>query len=78
MGWNQGWISALLIAALAPQAASAGGPATAARSTEPLPTDRLIIKYRDGSSATTHGAEQHASRAGHRMALLRIGVGDTR
>ena len=70
--------TALLIAALAPQAASAGGLATSTRSTEPLPTDRLIIKYRDGSSATTRSAEEHAARAGHRMALLRVGVGDTR
>jgi len=84
-------LTALTLACL-PLTASAGGPAATAATpaaTSPVPTDRLIIKYRNGTAgastaATTadrtllhRSAQDVAARLGLRLQLQRLGAFDT-
>ena len=83
--------SALAVVLLAGQAANAGGAVAAGAGfggDEPVPTDRLIIKYRAAQAgvAATAGAsdrallhrpaQEAAARTGQRLQLLRIGALD--
>src|SRR5258706_5741285 len=86
-------LGALALAAIGPQAAFAGGSATAAitpsAAGESAPTDRLIIKYRAGMAGTSaaataaerlalhRSAQDVALRHGVQMKLLRVGAFDT-
>jgi serine protease len=65
----------------------AGGPLSAGDADEPLPTDRLIIKYRTSPAAAASStasdrallhrpAQDAAARRGLRMQLLRVGAMD--
>lgn len=69
----------LVGAMLGPQAAVAGGPGATAAVAQAAPTDRLIVKYRDGALAAQRGlphraAQDAALRRGVQLKLLRIGV----
>ena len=90
--WSLGITTgALAVVLLAGQAANAGGAVVAGAgfgSDEPVPTDRLIIKYRAAQAgvAATAGAsdrallhrpaQEAAARTGQRLQLLRIGALD--
>jgi len=77
-------LGALVGAMLGPQATIAGGPGVATAVTQASPTDRLIVKYRDGTPGATaaqrgllHRAAQDAAlRRGVQLTHLRIGVFD--
>ncbi len=75
-------LGALVGAMLGPQAAVAGGPGVATAVTQPVPTDRLVVKYRDrvaGATAAQRGllhraAQDVALRRGIQLTHLRVGV----
>ncbi|MEY4563101.1 MAG: hypothetical protein RLZZ618_2378 [Pseudomonadota bacterium] len=84
---------ALAALALAPPLAHAGSadtaPALLASDAEPVPTDRLIIRYKTGVAGTSRsagtaersrlhrGAQDAAARHGRRLQWLRVGAFDT-